>query len=281
MELARQRNGSIINADAMQIYAGLPLLTAQPEAADRSQIPHFLYEVTDAAEASSVGKWLTQAHAAIADVRASGRTPILVGGTGMYFAALVDGLSDIPDIPTAVRDETESFYREWGEEKFREELARSDPDSASRIERNDRQRLIRAFEVVAHTGKTLSSWHKKSSRTETDEFSAESLAQSGNANNVYERHLLMPSREELYAACDRRFLSMIEREALTEVKQLISRNLSPELPAMKILGVRELAAFLRNERTLGEAVSKAQQMTRNYAKRQMTWFRNQWKTAIS
>jgi tRNA dimethylallyltransferase len=265
MELARQRQGSIINADAMQVYAGLPLLTAQPDAEDRAEIPHLLYEVTDPDEASSAGKWLAQARDAIYEVVAAERTPILVGGTGMYFAALRGGLAEIPPIPGEMRDEAENLYREWGEEKFRARLAELDSDSAVRIERNDRQRLIRAFEVARHTGKNLGEWQKR-----------------GNAavdilDLKPEFHLLMPPREQLYAACDKRFLTMIENGAIEEVRRLAARDLSPALPAMKILGVREIAAYLRKEITLDEAVVKAQQMTRNYAKRQMTWFRNQWR----
>jgi tRNA dimethylallyltransferase len=265
MRLARARNGSIINADAMQVYAGLPLLTAQPEAADRAEIPHLLYEVTDAGEASSAGKWLAQAHAAIAEVRAAGRMPILVGGTGMYFNALLGGLADIPQIPGAARDEAERLYAEWGEEKFRHQLSLRDSESAARIERNDRQRLIRAYEVVTHTGQSLGEWQKAgAARAKAQRFDPEF-------------HLLLPPREKLYADCDRRFAAMIERGAVEEVKALMNRNLSPTLPAMKILGVREIASFLEGKTSLDEAIAKAQQMTRNYAKRQMTWFRNQWR----
>jgi len=265
MQVARRVKGSIINTDAMQVYAGLPLLTAQPEAQDRAEIPHLLYEVTDVGEASSAGKWLGLARAAIAEVLAEGRTPILVGGTGLYFEALRGGLAEIPGIPEDVRLLAETLYAELGEEKFRARLAGLDPESAGRIERNDRQRLVRAYEVVVHTGKSLGEWQK-----------------AGNVGNEFqsmevETHLLLPPRDVLYANCDRRFLSMIERGAIEEEKRLVARDLNPALPAMKILGVREIAAYLRGEVSLDEAVAKGQQMTRNYAKRQMTWFRNRWK----
>ncbi len=265
LELAKARNGSIINADAMQVYAGLPILTAQPETKDRADIPHLLYETVDPSEAFSAGKWLARANEAIKEVRASGRTPILVGGTGLYFEALLGGLADIPAIPPEVRSKMEELYRALGEENFRADLGKHDIESAGRIARNDRQRLIRAFEVVAHTGKTLREWHK--------EQAAVGVRDSG---MDVERHLLMPPREELYAACDARFLKMVDRGALEEVKKLLAKNLPPSLPAMKILGVRELAAYLRGETSLSEAIGKAQQMTRNYAKRQLTWFRNKW-----
>jgi len=292
MGIARQVQGSIINADAMQIYAGLPILTAQPDAKDRDEIPHLLYEVTDASEASSVGKWLALAQAAIEQVLAEGRTPILVGGTGMYFKALLEGLAEIPDIPDAVRDEAEDLYQKWGEEKFRAALAKLDSESDMRIARNDRQRLVRAYAVATHTGKSLKEWQRErpeagGQRPENSDNGLSNgtpppLAGGGRGWGLlaipgYEFRLLLPPREELYAACDKRFLSMIERGAINEVKKLMARNLSPALPAMKILGVREIAAHLRGEISLKEAIAKAQQMTRNYAKRQMTWFRNQWR----
>jgi len=261
LRLAKERNGSIINTDAMQVYAGFPILTAQPSHEDKKAVPHLLYEIVDPAESSSAGKWLAMARKAIDDTKAAGRTPILVGGTGLYFESLMGGLADIPQIPDSVRTEVSDLYAKLGEEKFRAELAARDPESAARIARNDRQRLIRAYEVAEHTGKSLKEWQKKSS--EGCAFEAE-------------RHLLMPEREKLYAACDKRFLQMIERGAIDEVKKLLSRNLSPALPAMKILGVREIAAHVRGEISLKDAIAKAQQMTRNYAKRQMTWFRNKW-----
>ncbi len=275
MRLARECGGVIINADAMQIYAGLPLLTAQPEAADKAEIPHLLYEVMDAGEASSAGKWLALARASIAGVVAQGRTPIVVGGTGLYFAALQGGLAEIPPVPDTVRAEVSALYDARGEVEFRAALALRDGDSAARIKPNDRQRLIRAFEVVAHTGKTLGEWQKNEAGGQKPE-AGQIIISPDLKPLTSDLHLLLPPREELYAACNTRFVKMMERGALEEVRALIARDLSPTLPAMKILGVRELAAHLRGEMSLSEAVEKAQQMTRNYAKRQMTWFRNQW-----
>jgi len=264
MRLAREKHGIIINADAMQVYAGLPILTAQPAPGDKKEIPHCLYEVTDASEASSAGKWLALAKAAVKHVRDQGRTPIVVGGTGLYFEALMGGLSDIPPIPDEVRAEVQNLYETLGEEKFRIALAERDPESASRIARNDRQRFVRAYEVVEHTGKPLGAWHKKGVSDDPSEHYAATY------------RLLLPPREQLYAACDKRFLTMLERGAIDEVERLMARNLPLTLPAMKILGVREIAAFLRGNMSFKEATAKAQQMTRNYAKRQMTWFRNRW-----
>jgi tRNA dimethylallyltransferase len=266
LDLARKIRGAIINADAMQIYEGLPVLTAQPSESERQEIPHELYGALNPAEASSAGVWLALAKDAIAKAIAGGRTPILAGGTGLYFRALLGGLADIPPIPDEARAEAARFYDEAGEEKFRKALAKLDPDSATRLAKNDRQRLIRAYEVARHTGKTLGEWHRRMT---------ENRGQKTESGYIFEPHLLLPSREELYAACDRRFLSMIERGAVEEVKSFLKRGLGPALPAMKTIGVREIAAHLNGEVTLANAIAKAQQATRNYAKRQMTWFRNQ------
>jgi tRNA dimethylallyltransferase len=201
---------------------------------------------------------------ALAEAKRRELTPIIVGGTGLYFKALENGLAAIPEIPPSIRETTISLYQELGHDAFRKALAALDPQAATRIEQNDSQRLIRAYEVVHYTGKPLSAWQEKTQQTN-------SLA----VHYDITRHILTPSRDELYARCDRRFLTMIERGALEEVKALSAQNLDPTLPAMKILGARELAAYLRGECSLDEATAKAQQHTRNYAKRQMTWFRNQ------
>jgi tRNA dimethylallyltransferase len=262
LEMARRENGAIINADAMQVYAGLPILTNQPRADEQKEIPHELYAVLDPAERSSVGIWRRLALKAIEKTIKAGRRPILVGGTGLYFKALFSGLAHIPDIPEDVRTKTQTLYADLGEEKFRAALAPLDPVSAARIARNDRQRLMRAYEVAIHTGRPLSEWQKKS-KTES---------QSQNS----ETHLLMLPRDQLYAACDARFLNMIVRGAVEEARQFMKRNLDPNLPAMKTIGLREIASHLHGELTLDQAIAKAQQATRNYAKRQVTWFRNQW-----
>jgi tRNA dimethylallyltransferase len=260
LDIARRMNGTIINADAMQIYAGLPILTAQPGPEEQKEIPHKLYAVLDPGERSSAGIWRRMALQAIEKSVAIGRVPVLVGGTGLYFRALLGGLADIPDISDEVRAKTQNLYEELGEEKFRGELAKRDLESASRIARNDRQRLIRAYEVFEHSGQALSEWQKN--KPGADEF-------------TYDTHLLLPEREILYAACDARFSKMIERGALDETQRFMERKLDPESPAMKTLGLRELAAHQRGEVSLQEAIARAQQVTRNYAKRQVTWFKNQ------
>lgn len=263
LDLAHKTSGTIINTDAMQVYSSLPILTAQPTAQEQKRVPHRLYGILDPLEKSSAGKWLSLALRVIQETLDVERTPILVGGTGFYFSALLGGLSEIPAIPDSVRDETQELYDSIGEEEFRKKLADLDAESAARLSKNDRQRLIRSYEVAIHTGKPLEHWHKASSDNHLKDFDIVP-------------YLLMPARSELYAACDRRFEDMTKKGAIEEVKQLLERNLDPILPAMKVLGIRELADYLNGTIKLEEAIIKGQQATRNYAKRQMTWFRNQW-----
>ncbi|MDD2326224.1 MAG: tRNA (adenosine(37)-N6)-dimethylallyltransferase MiaA [Alphaproteobacteria bacterium] len=289
LELAQREGGVIINADAMQVYAGLPLLTAQPTPEEKAAAPHKLFEIFQPLEKSSAGRWLGLARAEIAAAVKEGQTPIVVGGTGMYFESLLGGLADIPPIPDGVRQAALALYEAEGHDAFRALLAKLDAVSAARIAPNDRQRLIRAYEVAAHTGKPLGVWQ--------DEGRAHAI----DKDFTVRRHLLMPDRAALYASCDARFLRMVEHGALEEVRGLLAmsqhggeeappqalpprgeglgRGAGPDLsqfPAFKILGVPELAAHLRGELSLDEAIARAQQATRNYAKRQMTWFRHRW-----
>lgn len=267
LEIARKERGGIINADAMQIYAGLPLLTAQPTKAEKEAVPHALFEFFDASEKSSAGKWLSLAREAIDRAKQSGQTPIVVGGTGLYFKALFGGLADMPRLSEAAHAETAALYEKLGHDAFRNALAKSDPESAARIAPNDKQRLIRAYEIARYTEKTLPEWQK--------ETEASSLHEKFDIKT----RLFLPDRAALYAACDARFVKMVENGALDEVRALLARKLDPELPAMKILGVRELAAYLEGKTSLENAIALAQQHTRNYAKRQITWFKNQWRDA--
>ncbi len=267
LDLAAQVNGVIINADAMQVYKGLPILTAQPAPEEQAKAPHSLFAIIEPSERFSVGHWLVLARKEIDQATQNGKTPILVGGTGLYFSALLGGLAEIPTIPQAEHEEAVSLYNHLEHDAFRAELAVLDPISASQIKPNDRQRLIRAYEVVRSTGAPLSHWHDKGKATSIEH------------THTVHRHLLLPDRKKLYTACDARFLRMVEHGALDEVKAILSLKLDPDLPAMKILGVPELAAYLRGELSREEAITKAQQATRNYAKRQMTWFRNQWDNA--
>jgi len=276
LELASKMRSIIINADALQVYSGLPILTNQPDAADQKKAPHRLYAALNPSEPSSAGKWLALVRAAIREGVMNDRMPIVVGGTGLYFKALLGGLADIPAIPDDIRAQAKKLFEEIGEEKFRHELAKVDADSAAKLAKNDRQRLTRAYEVAAHTGKPIGFWHKKKLEVTGSGSGIEIYFSSEDRPLNAECYLLMPEREALYARCDGRFLKMIKHGAIEEVRAFLKREIDPALPAMKTIGVREIGAYLESQITLDDAVTKAQQATRNYAKRQMTWFRNQW-----
>jgi tRNA dimethylallyltransferase len=260
LELAAARGGTIINADSQQIYRDLNILSARPDATAMARAPHRLYGFLDAAERGSVAVWRERALAEIAAAHQSGSMPFLVGGTGLYLRALQRGLAAVPAIPAAIRDEAAALYEEIGGAAFRERLAALDPAAAGRLPPGDRQRLLRAWEVVHATGKPLGEWQRRGGKSEPFRFAT---------------ILIMPPREALYAACDRRFAAMIAAGALEEAKFLMDRGLPPDLPAMKGVGVPELMRHLRGETGLDEAIATAQRATRRYAKRQMTWFRHQ------
>lgn len=281
MDLARQHNGTIINADAMQIYDGLPILAAQPSHAEQAEIPHLLYGTLSPDKRSSVGHWLDLAQKAIEQALQDKRLPILVGGTGLYFRALLGGLAEIPSIPDSVRLEAMQLYDALGEEKFRHALAQVDPISAAKLARNDRQRMIRAYEVAVHTGRPLPDWHEKGVRAENGDKPL-TVALPGLGDVLLpEPHLLLPPRNELYAACDHRFAHMMDAGAEAEARAFLARDLDLSVPAMKTIGLRELGAWFKSEISKDDAITKAQQATRNYAKRQLTWFRNQWPFSIT
>ncbi len=261
LKLARERGGEIVNADSMQIYAGLRVLTAGPSPEELEAAPHHLFGVADAADGWSVGRWLTAATTALADIAARGNPAIVVGGTGLYFRALTHGLADVPPVPETQREISALLYAAQGEPEFRDVLAELDPQAEKRIEIGDRQRLVRAHAVAVATGKSLTAW-----QTDTRPALAE---------GTWRGLVLDPPRAELYERCDARLGVMVEQGALSEVRAMEARGLDPSLPALKAVGYRELAAHLRGETTLNEALDAARQETRRYAKRQMTWFRNQ------
>ena len=261
LKLARERGGEIVNADSMQIYAGLRVLTAGPSPEELEAAPHHLFGVADAADGWSVGRWLTAATTALADIAARGNPAIVVGGTGLYFRALTHGLADVPPVPETQREISALLYAAQGEPEFRDVLAELDPQAEKRIEIGDRQRLVRAHAVAVATGKSLTAW-----QTDTKPALAE---------GTWRGLVLDPPRAELYERCDARLGVMVEQGALSEVRAMEARGLDPSLPALKAVGYRELAAHLRGETTLNEALDAARQETRRYAKRQMTWFRNQ------
>lgn len=258
---ARETGAVIINADSQQLYADLRILSARPSVEDEALAEHRLYGVADAAEAWSVGRWSRAVLPLLAELADAGRPVLLVGGTGLYFTALTKGLADIPAIPAKTRDGVEAAFDAEGEAAFRRRLSALDPQATQRIESGDRQRLIRAMAVAEHTGRALSDWIADTTPL---------LAPGSWTGTVIE-----PERETLYANCDRRVSLMIEQGALDEVRALVARGLDPALPAMKAVGLRELAAHLNGEGSLDQATDAARQATRNYAKRQLTWFRNQ------
>jgi tRNA dimethylallyltransferase len=258
LALAEHFSGTIINADSQQVYRDLAVLTARPGRDAMARIPHRLYGVIDAAESCSVGRWLTLAQAEIAATCDAGRLPILVGGTGLYLEALVQGLAPLPPIPEAARAEARRLHAELGATAFRAALAELDPEAAARVAPGDTQRLTRAYEVAKATGVPLSQWQRQHDPAPPLRTAA---------------LVLLPPREALYASCDQRVDRMIAAGAEDEVRALLARALAPSLPAMKAVGVRELGAYLAGEISHQNGIAAMQQATRNYAKRQYTWFR--------
>jgi len=261
LKMARETGAVIINADSQQLYADLRILTARPSLEDEAQADHRLYGVADAADAWSVGSWTRAALGLIDDLRGQGRPAILVGGTGLYFTALTRGLADIPAVSTATRDAVEAEFAASGEAAFRERLSAVDAAAARAIEQGDRQRLVRAMSVFAASGRSLSDW-QADTRPLLTPVSWTGL-------------VIEPDRRLLYANCDARVDLMLRHGVLDEVQALVARRLPDALPAMKAVGVRELAAYLRGDASLDDAVAALKQATRNYAKRQLTWFRGQ------
>jgi tRNA dimethylallyltransferase len=262
LALAAEFGGTIVNADSMQLYRELNILTARPSEAALAQAPHRLYGVLPAGDPASAGRWRAMALEAIAEAQAAKRLPIVVGGTGLYLRALMQGLSPIPPVPRDIRQATRALHAKLGGEKFRAALAKRDPVSAARLKPGDTQRLIRAYEVVEATGAPLPAWQAKPGEAAAFRFFS---------------ILVMPPRPALNAAIDARFLGMMSAGALEEALGLAAPNLDPALPAMKALGVPALLDHLKGLISLDKAVAQAQLASRQYAKRQATWFRHQFK----
>jgi len=260
MDAAEDFDGVVINADSMQVYRELRVLTARPSAADEARVPHRLFGVLPAAERCSAGRWLKMATAEIETARADGRLPIVIGGTGLYLGALTGGLALIPEIPEDVRSEAKALHARLGGEEFRVELAKLDAESAAALPAGDTQRLVRAWEVVRATGRSLPDWQRELPKPRLGARIATVV--------------LSPPRDALYAAIDARFEDMVSAGALDEVRALLDLGLHPGLPAMKAVGVRELAAHLRGDVPFDAAIATASRASRNYAKRQMTWLRH-------
>ena len=263
LTLADAFGGTIINADSMQVYRDLRIITARPTPEEERRAPHRLYGHVDAAENYSVGRWCTEAAEVLAATaqRDTG-VAIIVGGTGLYFNALTRGLAAVPPIPAEIRDQVRARLLSEGVGALHAELTARDPAAAARLPSGDRARVTRALEVVLATGRSLLDWHEENKPAGVD---------LNRAAKVF----LMPDRDALLSRIDARFDAMMAAGALDEVRALAARRLNPSLPAMKAHGVPWLIRHLNGEMTLAEAVEQAQRDTRQYTKRQATWFRNQ------
>ena len=261
MAVAEEFGGTVVNADSMQVYDVLRGLTARPSPADEARVPHRLYGFLSPAVACSAARYAEHAAVEMEAAWSAGRLPVVVGGTGLYLRALMQGLSPIPEIPEPVRSAARALFAELGNDAFHARLAERDPVIAARLAATNSQRLVRAWEVLQATGRSLAEWQAEPPQ--------------GGVAATWLTIALLPPREALYAACDGRFRRMVEQGALDEVADLLALGLDPALPAMKALGVPELAAHLAGSLTLDQAVAIASQATRNYAKRQLTWFRHQ------
>ncbi|MFL9825451.1 tRNA (adenosine(37)-N6)-dimethylallyltransferase MiaA [Rhodoplanes sp. SY1] len=262
LALAETLGGVVVNADSMQVYGDLRIITARPTPDEEARVPHRLYGHVDAAVNFSVGHYLRDARTVLADVRAAGRLPIFCGGTGLYFKALTKGLSRVPPVPSDIRDQVRDTLEKLGPEGLHAALAAEDAGEAARLQPRDRLRVARALEVLLATGRPLSAWHG-----ETDP----PLLDPARVLTAF----LAPDRATLYARIDARFVRMMEEGALEEVRALGARHLDPLLPAMRAHGVPGLLAYLSGTFSREAAVEKGQADTRHYAKRQFTWFRHQ------
>ena len=259
--VAEAFGGEIVNADSMQVYRELAILTARPSPDDETRVPHHLYGIQSVSEVSSAGAWLKTAVHVIDDIRRRGRWPIVCGGTGLYLKVLREGIAPVPDIPADVFDVARRLYEEEGAVAFHERLVAVDSAAADRLPPADRQRLIRAYAVKQATGRTLDEWQAMQSAEPPLE-------------GPFFTVVLTPPRDALYARIDQRFNAMLDAGALEEVTAL-DPKLDVSLPALKALGVSEFRRHIDGQCELADAVAIAQQLTRNFAKRQGTWFRNQ------
>lgn len=259
LKLARDFGGAVVNTDAMQVYRELRILSARPDEIEEREAPHYLYGFVSAFEPFSVARWLEAAERALQEVRAKGLVPIFAGGTGLYFAALLNGLSPIPEIHASIRVDARQRLKELGNERFHAELSARDPVMGARLNSGDSQRLVRAWEVFEATGQSLAEW--------------QALKGTPVLTGDLARFVLKPNREWLVQRIAKRFHAMVGAGALEEARAL--GTLSPDLPAARALGVPQLVAHLEGKLLLDEAVEQAIAQTRQYAKRQMTWFRHQ------
>ena len=263
LEIARKSGGVVVNADAMQVYSELRILSARPTDAELEAAPHRLYGHIPASAAYSVGLWIREIAEILAEAKRNDLRPVVVGGTGLYFSALTKGLARVPEVPPAIRTAWRERAATLTTAELHELLAEKSSNEARRLRPSDRSRILRALEVIDGTGRTLPEWQ--------DEAAGTAMVEPGDATLI----VLNEPRADLYERIDRRFLAMMEAGALTEARKIAAMKLRPDLPAMKSIGLTALLANLAGEITIDEAIARAQTETRNYAKRQMTWFRNQ------
>lgn len=257
--LAANLEGVVINADAMQVYRELSILTARPSGDVLTTVPHRLYGVLCGGEACSAGRWRGLAMQETEEALAGGRLPILAGGTGLYLEAFEKGLNEVPEIPAETRAAVRAELVQGGPAALHAKLTKEDPAMAARLSPTDGQRVARAWEVLTATGRSLADWQRE--EAEPAPYDIIKLC-------------LLPPREQLYTDCDRRLAAMLDQGALGEIRNLLALGLDPSLPVMKSLGVPEFSAYLGDECSLATALARAQQATRRYAKRQMTWLRH-------
>jgi tRNA dimethylallyltransferase len=262
IDMAKRHNGVVINADSMQVYDTLHVLTARPFERDMEGIPHHLYGHVPASQHYSTGEWFRDAVEVLEAVRGGGRIPVFVGGTGLYFKALTGGLSDIPAVPADIREDVRRRLQEDGAEALHAVLSQKDPETAQTLRPGDGQRIARALEIFAATGQSIRLFQARQGPVAIDPDQALKI-------------VVLPDRALLRQRIDRRFAGMLDGGAVDEVKMLLSLDRKSEMPAMKAIGVPQIAAMLAGTMSKDEVVETASAATRQYAKRQMTWFRNQ------
>tara|TARA_Y100001970_G_scaffold187325_1_gene227909 strand:+ start:23506 stop:24483 length:978 start_codon:yes stop_codon:yes gene_type:complete len=262
--LAQELNGTIINADSMQVYEGLRILTDRPTQSDEIIVPHKLYGFVDPADSFSVALWKVHAIREIKKVLSNGRVPILVGGTGLYITALLKGLAPVPEIPHKIRNDVRQLFENIGREEFCRRLNSLDPIGFSEIQQKDTHRLLRLYEVVEYSGRTLKEWQGDQG----------SLSHDTLFDNAH-KFVLAPDREVLYDKINRRVEMMVDSGVVEEVELFLARNLQNDVAVMKALGLREFKDYISEKYDLEHTVSRIQLATRRYSKRQMTWFRHQ------
>ncbi|WP_208605627.1 tRNA (adenosine(37)-N6)-dimethylallyltransferase MiaA [Rhizobium aegyptiacum] len=262
VELAKRHGGAVVNADSMQVYDTLRVLTARPSEEEMQGVPHHLYGHVPAGASYSTGAWLRDVSVLLPALKAAGQLPVFVGGTGLYFKALTGGLSDMPDIPAALREELRTRLLEEGADQLYAELETVDPAMAANLNRQDGQRIVRALEVIKATGRSIADFQGRSGPVVIDADAARKI-------------IVLPDRAVLHARINGRFEKMLQQGAEDEVRALLALGLPADALVMKAIGVSQIAAMLQGEMTRDEVLEKGAAATRQYAKRQMTWFRNQ------